>query len=109
MHYLDMLTRQFNKELLADQQQIELYPHTFSDEDRLPQLVQTLLHELEDEIPVVQNHVLVLFETTGYQLSHIRAVSYTHLLFFYLIFAISQKSCIVDLFPPICPEVRKLL
>lgn len=77
MHYLDMLTRQFNKELLADQQQVELYPHTFSDEDKLPQLVQTLLHDLEDEIPVVQNHVLILFETTGYQLSHIRAVKVT--------------------------------
>lgn len=77
MHYLDMLSRQFNKELLADQQQIELFPHSFSDEDRLAELVQTLLHDLEGEVEVVRHHVLVLFETVGYQLSHIRAVKVT--------------------------------
>lgn len=77
MHYLDMLTRQFNKELLADQQQLALFPHTFSDENKLSQLIQTLLHDLEDEIPVVRNHVLILFETAGYQLLSIRAVKVT--------------------------------
>lgn len=77
MHYLDMLTMQFNKELLADQQQLALFPHTFSDENMLAELIQTLLHDLEDEIPVVRNHVLVLFETSGYQLTHIRAVMVT--------------------------------
>lgn len=77
MHYLDMLSRQFNKELLADQQQLELFPHSFSDEDRLAELVQTLLHDLEGEVDVVRHHVLVLFETIGCQLSHIRAVKVT--------------------------------
>ena len=77
MHYLDMLTKQFNKNLLADQQQLSLFPHTFSDENRLAELVQTLLHDLESELPSVQNHVLILFETNGYQLTHIRAVKVT--------------------------------
>lgn len=77
MHYLNILTKQFNKELLADQQQLALFPHTFSDENMLAEQVQTLLHDLGDEIPVVRNHVLVLFETTGYQLTHIRAVMVT--------------------------------
>lgn len=36
-----------------------------------------MLHDLEDKIPVVRNHVLVLFETVGYQLAHIRAVMVT--------------------------------
>ena len=77
MHYLDMLSRQFNKELLAAQQQLELFPHTFSDEDRLAELVQILLRDLDGEVEVVRHHVLVLFETVGYQLSHIRAVKVT--------------------------------
>ena len=57
MHYLDMLAMQFNKELLADQQQLALFPHTFSDENMLAEKVQTLLHDLEDEIPIVRNHL----------------------------------------------------
>lgn len=77
MHYLDMLTKQFNNELLADQQQIALFPHSFSDEDRLAELVQTLLHDLQGDVAVVRNHVLVLFETVGFQLTHIRAVKVT--------------------------------
>lgn len=87
MHYLDMLAMQFNKELLADQQQLALFPHTFSDENMLAEKVQTLLHDLEDEIPIVRNHVLVLFETTGFQLAHIRAVKVTPSL------DIAQNSC----------------
>ena len=77
MHYLDMLSKQFNKALLADQEQLGFFPHTFSDEDKLAELVQTLLHDLDDEVPIVRHHVLVLFETVGYQLSHIRAVKVT--------------------------------
>lgn len=77
MHYVDILAKYFNKELQTDQQQISLYPCTFSDEDRLSELVQTLLRDLEGGSGVVRNHVLVLFETIGYQLSHIRAVMVT--------------------------------
>ena len=77
MHYLDMLTRQFNKELLADQNQMSLFTHRFSDEDRLSELVQLLLLDLGGDAEVVRNHVLVLFDTVGYQLSYIRAVKVT--------------------------------
>lgn len=77
MHYIDMLAKQFNKNLLSDQQQLSFMPHTFSDENRLAELVQTLLHDLEGEAEVVRHHVLVLFETVGYQLTHIRAVMVT--------------------------------
>ena len=77
MHYIDMLAKQFNEELLSDQQQISFIPHTFSDEDRLAELVQTMLHDLEGDAEVVRHHVLVLFETVGYQLTHIRAVMVT--------------------------------
>lgn len=77
MHYLDMLTKQFNEDLLASHQQTTLFPHDFSDENQLSELVQILLHDLEGDVAVVRNHVLVLFETVGYQLSHIRAVKVT--------------------------------
>lgn len=77
MHYIDMLTKQFNESLLSDQQQLSFIPHTFSDEDRLADLVQTMLHDLDGEADIVRHHVLVLFETVGYQLTHIRAVMVT--------------------------------
>lgn len=77
MHYIDMLAKQFNEDLLSDQQQISFIPHTFSDEGRLAELVQTMLHDLEGEVDIVRHHVLVLFETVGYQLTHIRAVMVT--------------------------------
>lgn len=77
MHYIDMLSKQFNKDLLSDQQQLSFIPHTFSDETRLAELIQTMLHDLEGDAKVVRHHVLVLFETVGYQLTHIRAVMIT--------------------------------
>lgn len=77
MHYVDMLAMQFNKDLLADHEQMSIFPHHFSDEDRLAELVQGLLADLEGGAEVVRNHVLVLFDTVGFQLTHIRAVMVT--------------------------------
>ncbi len=77
MHYIDMLTKQFNHDLIGDQQQTSLFPSTFSDGDRLSELIQALLYDLEGGSDVVRHHVLVLFETSGYQLTHIRAVMVT--------------------------------
>lgn len=77
MHYIDMLTKQFNDDLLSDQQQLSFIPHTFSDENRLAELVQAMLHDHDGDAEIVRHHVLVLFETTGYQLTHIRAVMVT--------------------------------
>lgn len=77
MHYLDALTKRFNADLVADQEQISLIPHTFKDEDQLAEIVQTLLRGLGGEGEVVQNHVLILFDTIGDQLANIRAVKIT--------------------------------
>lgn len=77
MHYIDMLAKQFNKDLLTDRQQLSLFPHEFSDEDRLAELVQSLLYDLGSDAEIVNHHVLVLFDTVGYQLTHIRAVMVT--------------------------------
>lgn len=77
MHYVDMLAKQFNSELLSDYRQLSLLPHTFSDEERLPELIQTMLSDLGNEADIVRNHILVLFDTTGFELTHIRAVMVT--------------------------------
>lgn len=77
MHYIDMLSKQFNEDLLSDQQQLSFIPHTFSDENRVAELVQAMLHDLEGDAEIVRHHVLILFETVGYQLTHIRAVMVT--------------------------------
>lgn len=36
-----------------------------------------MLHDLEGDAEIVRHHVLVLFETVGYQLTYIRAVMVT--------------------------------
>lgn len=77
MHYVDMLSKQFNSDLIAEENQLSLFEVSFSDEDRLSELVQNLLSELKGDADIVKNHVLVLFETVGYQLTHIRAVMVT--------------------------------
>lgn len=77
MHYVDMLAKQFNEDLLSDQQQLCFLSHTFDDEDRLAELVQTLLQDLGSDADIVRHHVLVLIDTVGYQLTSIRAVMVT--------------------------------
>lgn len=77
MHYIDMLAAQFNKTLLADYHQTTLFPHQFEDQENLAELVQSLLQDLGSDAELVRNHVLVLFDTVGYQLTHIRAIKVT--------------------------------
>ena len=103
MHYIDMLTKQFNDDLLSDQQQLSFIPHTFSDENRLAELVQAMLHDLDGDAEIVRHHVLVLFETTGYQLTHIRAVMVTPSL------DIAQNSLSIPMLPAIIRIVASAL
>ena len=80
MHYVDMLALQFNSDLKADTQQVCMFEqteHTFSDQNRLAELVQTLIRDFGSDIPVVRHHILVLFETVGFDLVHVRAVMIT--------------------------------
>lgn len=77
MHYVDMLPKMFNAELLSDCDQQSFMPKEFADENNLAVLVQQLLRDLVSDVSVVQNHVLVLFDTTGFQLTQVRAVMVT--------------------------------
>lgn len=74
MHYLDMLTRHLNKDLLAPVGQISLFENDFADQDDLHELVGRLLHDLLQDGAIIERHVLVLFESRNYQLTSIRAV-----------------------------------
>ena len=74
MHYLDMLTRHLNKELLAPVGQTSLFENKFDDQDDLHELVGRLLCDLQRDGAVIERHVLVLFESQNYQLTSIRAV-----------------------------------
>lgn len=74
MHYLDMLTRHLNKELLAPVGQTSLFENKFDDQDDLHELVGRLLCALQRDGAVIERHVLVLFESQNYQLTSIRAV-----------------------------------
>lgn len=74
MHYLDMLTRHLNKELLAPVGQTSLFENKFDDQDDLHELVGRLLCTLQRDGAVIERHVLVLFESQNYQLTSIRAV-----------------------------------
>lgn len=53
------------------------YKHTFSDEDRLEQKVQDFLSEFGQDIEGIKNYVLIVFDTQGYTVTHVRALVLT--------------------------------
>lgn len=77
MHYVDMFPRMFNTDLSAEEEQLAYLPKEFADESLLERMVQQLLQDLTSDISVVRNHVLVLFDTQGFQLTRVRAVMIT--------------------------------
>lgn len=74
MHYLDMLTRHLNKDLLAPVGQTSIFEKEFADQEDLHELVGRLLRDLQRDGAIIERHVLVLFESQHYQLTSIRAV-----------------------------------
>lgn len=78
MHYVDMLAKQFNSGLTCTCKQTSLFAeHYFNDEENLSALVQQLLNDLVDDLDLVNNHILVLFDTVENELMSIRAVMIT--------------------------------
>lgn len=78
MHYVDMLAKQFNSDLVCQYQQTSFFEnHKFDDEDKLSELVQQLLKNLVSDLSLVKNHVIVLFDTVGFELISVRAVMIT--------------------------------
>lgn len=74
MHYVDMLARHLNPDLLAPVGQIMFEPVEFEDEKELAANVQTLLSGLMAEEVTILRHVMILFESSNLGLTKIRAV-----------------------------------
>lgn len=74
MHYLDMLTKHFNADLISQYEQLCIEPHRFLDEDYILEKIQIMLSDLQSETELIRHHVLVLFEAKDYELINIRAV-----------------------------------
>lgn len=74
MHYLDVLAKSFNGELEYEYEQISLFPKAFDDEELLEEQLRNLLKNLKEDNKEIKNHVLILFETNGYDLVSVRAV-----------------------------------
>lgn len=74
MHYVDLLVRHLNPDLLAPVGQMALEPFAFQDEAELPNLIQKLLENLLRDDAIVNRHVLVLFNSERFALSSIRAI-----------------------------------
>ena len=80
MHYVDMLVRHLNPDLKAPIGQTSMFPIHFDDEAQLAESVQALLVNLLEDGAVVRRHVLVLFESSRFILTSVRAVMvYTNL------------------------------
>lgn len=74
MHYLDILSRHLNADLIFPYHQETLFPNKFNDEDKLEKAVQSLIHNLQEDGAELKKHVLVLFESIEYDLTSVRAV-----------------------------------
>lgn len=77
MHYVDILARHLNSDLISTTRQLSFIPTipvTFEDQDKVVEAVQKLLENLLEDNVVLKRHVLVLFEGANFQLSSVRAV-----------------------------------
>ena len=76
-HYIDIFARSFNNKLKAGEEQTMLYEKEFKDEDDFSKAAEKIIRDLQGGVDVVKNHVLILFETAGFNLISIRAVMIT--------------------------------
>ncbi len=77
LHYLDCFARALNEQLRAENEQLSLLEEQPSDLEKARQRVSQLLNDLAGKADVVNHHVLVLFDTYGYQLVSARAIMVT--------------------------------
>lgn len=75
-HYLDALAGTFNSQLCALEGQISMFSDAkqYEDTETIQQIVNGLIHNLNVDSTVIQNHVLVLFDSSHFELNAIRAV-----------------------------------
>lgn len=75
-HYVDALVRVLNAELLAPIGQTSLFQDNpnLTDDETLSSIVQKVLNNLQIDSGLVRHHVLVLFESSHFELNSVRAI-----------------------------------
>lgn len=73
-HYVDCLVDTLNPDLVAPIGQVSLFPIPFSEKERMYEVVQKILYDLQVEEQAVKRHALILFSSSGFELLSIRAV-----------------------------------
>lgn len=73
-HYVDCLVSTLNSNIIASFSQTELYPVISYESSAIGKVVEKILFDLKIEREVVNNHVIVLFNSANNELISIRAV-----------------------------------
>ena len=76
-HYIDALALVFNNDLLAEAEQLSLLEEPQADIEEMRNRVHQLLRDLGSNEDLVNNHVLFLFDTYGFDLASVRAIMVT--------------------------------
>ena len=76
-HYLSLFARFANNGLFSGTSQLPLFPHPTASMNQLQEELRTMIPDWQNGFPDIQNQVLVLFETAGFQLISVRAVLIT--------------------------------
>jgi len=74
MHYVDLLVRHLNPDLLAPVGQTTLFPVCFDDENKLAENVQKILAGFSTEIGEIKRHAIILFESANFNLTSVQAI-----------------------------------
>ncbi|AXU30885.1 DUF5986 family protein [Clostridioides difficile] len=75
MHYVDILTKAFNRDLKAPIEQLSFFSIEFDNEDKVEIYLQKLIDSINKDGAIIEHHVLLLFnQTAEYELTSIRAV-----------------------------------
>jgi len=74
MHYIDLLVRHLNSDLISHVGQTRLFPIHFEDEDKIAENVQKILLGFSEGIGEIKRHAIILFDSSNYNLTSVRAV-----------------------------------
>ena len=75
MHYLDILARHVNSDLISPQGQLSFYPVEFQDESKLKEKFADLVQSFMNQESVIKRYVLILFDESQFELHSVRAVT----------------------------------
>jgi len=74
MHYVDLLVRHLNSDLVSNVGQTRLFPIYFEDEDKMAENVQKILLGFSEDVGEIKRHAIILFDSSKYNLTSVRAI-----------------------------------